>query len=367
MIAYPLKSMSLEEAQEMQFKLVDAVTQEFDGMEILNLGDLGVSPRSNRPETTIKVENVIARLFHAEGAAFVRGSGTAAIREALYSLSENGDEILVHDAPIYTTSITTLKQLGLKPIFCDFNNLDNIKITLDENPNIKIALVQYTRQKIDDSYEMKDVIEAIKSHSNIKVVTDDNYAVMKVHEIGSEMGADASCFSCFKLLGPEGIGCVVGTNEVVSAIKSNQYSGGSQTQGHEAMAVLRGLVYAPVSLAIQANQIEIITKKINEDKIPGIEKAVIANAQSKVILVKFDKPIAVDVLKESLLLGGAAYPVGAESKYEIAPMFYRVSGTMIKDNPEFKTHWIRINPMRAGSNTILRILEESIKKVTSCS
>jgi hypothetical protein len=36
-------------------------------------------------------------------------------------------------------------------------------------------------------------------------VTDDNYAVMKVPRIGCQCGADLSCFSLFKLLGPGGV------------------------------------------------------------------------------------------------------------------------------------------------------------------
>ncbi len=38
---------------------------------------------------------------------------------------------------------------------------------------------------------------------------------MKVKEIGSELGADLSAFSTFKLLGPEGIGCIVGKKELL--------------------------------------------------------------------------------------------------------------------------------------------------------
>ena len=59
-----------------------------------------------------------------------------------------------------------------------------------------------------------------------------------------QCGADLSCFSSFKLLGSEGIGVVIGQSELIARIRTFQYSGGSQVQGHEAMDVLRGLVYA---------------------------------------------------------------------------------------------------------------------------
>ena len=42
------------------------------------------------------------------------------------------------------------------------------------------------------------------------VVVDDNYCALKMASIGIQAGANYSTFSGFKLLGPEGIGVVVG-------------------------------------------------------------------------------------------------------------------------------------------------------------
>ncbi|MDO7204817.1 aminotransferase class V-fold PLP-dependent enzyme [Paraclostridium bifermentans] len=67
------------------------------------------------------------------------------------------------------------------------------------------------------------------------MITDDNYAVMKVEYIGVEVGADLSCFSLFKLLGPEGIGCIVGKSTYIDKLIKTNYSGGLQVQGHEAI------------------------------------------------------------------------------------------------------------------------------------
>ena len=47
-------------------------------------------------------------------------------------------------------------------------------------------------------------------------------------------------------------------------------------------------------------------------------------------------------------------------------MFYRVSGTMATSDPEFENYWIRINPMRSGAETVLRILEEALKEAEEC-
>ncbi|WP_221407166.1 hypothetical protein, partial [Elizabethkingia meningoseptica] len=55
--------------------------------------------------------------------------------------------------------------------------------------------------------------------------------------------------------------------------------------------------------------------------------------------------------------------VGAESKYEIPPLFYRLSGTFRQANPQSEHCAIRINPNRSGEETVLRILRESIASI----
>lgn len=363
MRVYPLESIGMKEAQEKQFKMVDEICKVFPGYQGLNLGDLGVHPKNNQPQRTALVEEVFANFFDEEDAVMVRGAGTGAIREALSACSNYGDHILVHTSPIYSTTITSFEMLGLTPIKANFNDLNEIRKVLQEHPEIKLALIQYTRQSLEDAYNMEEVIQTIKETANIPIITDDNYAVMKVSKIGTELGADLSCFSNFKLLGPEGIGTIVGKKKYIDKIRSYHYSGGTQVQGHEAMEAMRGMVYAPVSLAIQAQELEKIASKLNKGDIPEIKQAIIVNAQSKVLLVEFHKSIAKEVLQKAEELGASPYPVGAESKYEIAPMFYRVSGTMRKKDPVYETNWIRINPMRSGSHTVLRILKEAIEKV----
>ena len=60
MKTYPLNSLSIIEAQEKQFKLVDIITKNMSGSEFLDLGDLGVRKGINRPVKTEKIEKVIA-------------------------------------------------------------------------------------------------------------------------------------------------------------------------------------------------------------------------------------------------------------------------------------------------------------------
>lgn len=364
MKVYPLKNITLEEAIKKQYKLVDCITKEFNGIESLQSGDYGINPIRNQPIVTGKVEKVLANFFDVEDTVFVRGSGTGAIREALASSMKSGEKILVHTSEIYSTTMTTFKMMGYKPISADYNNLNSVKKILLSNKDISTCLIQYTRQELHDSYNISEVIEFIKKlDKNIKIITDDNYAVMKVDKTGAELGADLSCFSLFKLLGPEGIGLVIGKKYLIDKIRKFHYSGGSQIQGPEAMDVLRTIIYSPVQFALQSKQIEEIYERINSGEIPNIDKVIIANAQSKVLLIKFNKPIAKKIIDIVGEFGAIQYPVGSESRYEIVPMFYRVSGTMRSKNKEYEDYWIRINPMKAGADTVLRILKNSIKKV----
>lgn len=362
MKSYPLKSISLEEAIQLQFKLVDCVTNEFNGYEVLELGDLGVHKLGNIPQTTKKVEKVIAKFFNAQDACLVRGSGTGAIRESLAATLTDSREVLIHSSEVYSTTKTSFELLGITSCVVNYNDIEKVNNASIQYPNCSVALVQVTRQAIEDNYDLREVIESLHKQG-FTIITDDNYAVMKTSAIGIESGANLSTFSTFKLLGPEGIGCIVGDKEIIDIIRKYHYSGGSQVQGFESLEALRGMIYAPVSLAIQANVIEEVYKDIKENKYPEVKDVYIANAQSKVLLVELESPIAPDVLKEAELLGALPHPVGSESKYEIAPLFYKVSGTMLKEDPTRINYWIRINPMRAGKETILRILNEAIKRV----
>lgn len=362
MKTYPLKSITVEEAKQVQFMIIDCIMDEFQGYDILSRGDLGVRQPGNIPHTTKKVEQVIKNIFHAENAMLIRGSGTNAIRQALAISCINDKTVLLHDAPIYPTTEHSLDLIGATKVFADFNDLKSIQTVLEKNTAIRTVVVQITRQKLFDHYDAKEVIAYIKKlRKDITIITDDNYAVFKTSEIGTEMGADISCFSTFKLLGPEGIGCIVGNDEIISRIKKMNYSGGSQVQGHEALDVLRGFVYAPVSLAIQAETIEEVYHYIKANGLEGVKECYIANAQSKVLIIKLTSNNAAKVLQEAEKLGALPHPVGAESKYEFVPLFYRASGTFRKADEQAILNTIRINPNRAGAKTVIRILQQAVR------
>ena len=356
----PVKQIDLDQAIKFQFRLMDIVQTVFRGRELLEAGDYGVSLELGRPKATAKVERVIADFFQADDAALVRGAGSGAMRLIMNSVLQHGRTLLIHDAPMYPTTKNIVEQMAVNVVRANMN--DAVCLREGLNQDIDAVLVQHSRQKPDDHYDMGEVIAGIKSVRSVPIITDENYVAMKASRIGVQLGADASAFSLFKLLGPEGIGCAVGKQEIINQIHKLNYSGGSQVQGPEAMEALRALVYTPVSLALQARQVDEIVDRLNSNEVSGVKKAYVANAQSRVVLVEFAEPIAQQVLQFAEELGAVPYPVGSESKYEIGAMFYRISGTFTEERPELLQRMIRVNPMRSGADTVIRILQESVRK-----
>lgn len=360
---FPLENLTIEEARAIQFKLVDSITRFFSGSEVLTRGDLGVVNGFNQPKTTNRVEKVLADFFHSEEALLVRGSGTNAIRLSLHSALGYGGRLLVHSAPIYPTTEVSLNLMGIEPVFIDFNESLEV-LEAVRNYRLDGILIQVTRQKIDDSYNMAQLIRQVrKEDQDIPIITDDNYAALKTKALGTEVGANLSSFSTFKLLGPEGVGCIIGERKYIEHLRRENYSGGGQVQGHEALDVLRGMIYAPVSLAISAEVGDEVCRRLNNGEVQNIEQAFVINAQSRVVIVRLTKNISKQVIKTSTKLGALPNPVGAESKYEFSPLIYRVSSTFRKVDSSAEETMLRINPNRAGADTIIRILQEAMEQI----
>lgn len=72
MKTFPLQSLTLIEAQQKQFALVDTICRHFPGSEFLTCGDLGLTPGLNQPRITQRVEQVLADAFHARARRWYR-------------------------------------------------------------------------------------------------------------------------------------------------------------------------------------------------------------------------------------------------------------------------------------------------------
>lgn len=375
MKTYPIACMDLEAAKAQQFRLLEAYRKAQLGKNPQQMGDLGVVLGLGRPKTTAIIEKTLAEAFAVDDAILLRGAGTAAIAWSLSSVLRPGDKVLVHTASMYHTTKTSFERLGLEAVPVDYNDEGAVLWALREKgQKIAAVFIQHSRQALEDHYDLKNLISLIKTEAaSLPILCDENYAAFKAPQIGVELGADLSTFSAFKLLGPEGVGIVMGKAPYIASIRRGQYSGGSQVQGHEALEVLRGMILAPVSLAVQTETVYRCCEMIKALAHQEIDWVAPANAQSLVLLLAFKKPIAEAVLAASARLGVASYPVGCESKYDLLPLFYRVSGSMRDSDACLEKHVIRINPLKAGPETVLAVLVEAIQmavqelRATSCS
>ncbi|PVE12696.1 aminotransferase class V-fold PLP-dependent enzyme [Streptomyces scopuliridis] len=354
---FPLATVTLEDAAQRQFRLLECTAAHFEGPQLFE-ADAGVVPGLGRPRTTARVEAVLADYFGAEDAALVQGAGTGAIRAALGAAVSPGDPLLIHRAPVYRTTAVTLRGLGVRTTEADFNDRTALRRAL-ESGAFSWAYVQHSRQRLADSYDPGEVLAACRA-AGVRTVVDDNYAVMRVPASGVELGADASCFSLFKLHGPEGVGVVVGARDLIAHIRADNYSGGGQVQGHQALDALRALTRVPVLWALQSRVGAEIAERLTAGEVPGVAEVRIANAQDRCLLVRLDRPVARELPAVAARHGAAPYPVGSNSRYEIAPLVYRMSGSSLDDDPGLADWTVRINPMRAGADLVIEILRRSL-------
>ncbi|MGC5401220.1 aminotransferase class V-fold PLP-dependent enzyme [Streptomyces sp. DT20] len=356
-VTFPLATVDLDDAVARQFRLLEATAAHFEGQQLFS-SDAGVVPGLGRPRTTARVEAVLADFFGAQDAAFVQGAGTGAIRAALNAAVRAGDPLLIHRAPVYRTTEVTLRGIGVQTVEADFNDASALREAL-ESGRFRWAYVQHTRQRLADSYDPAEVIAACRA-AGVRTIVDDNYAVMRTPAAGVELGADASCFSLFKLHGPEGVGLVVGARDLVEHVRRDNYSGGGQVQGHQALDALRSLTHVPVMWSVQSRVGAEVAERLAAGEVDGVAQVRIANAQDRCLLVRLDRPVAAGLPAVAARFGAAPYPVGSNSRYEIAPLFYRMSSSALDDSPELADWTVRINPMRAGADLVIDILRRSL-------
>lgn len=355
---FPLPTVAVEDAIRRQFELLECTARHFEGQQLFE-ADTGVVPGLGRPRTTARVEAVLADFFGAEAAALVQGAGTGAIRSALGAVLDAGEDLLIHSAPVYRTTATTLRGLGVRTVEADFNDRGALEQALSGG-RFRYAYVQHSRQRLGDSYDPGDVL-ALCREAGVRTVVDDNYAVFRVPRCGVELGAEASCFSLFKLHGPEGVGAVVGSQRLVGQVRAENYSGGGQVQGHQALDALRALTHVPVMWAVQSQTGAEVAERLAAGEVPGVAEARVANVQDRCVLVRLDRPLARELPAHAARYGAAPYPVGSNSRYEVAPLVYRMSSSSLDDAPALADWTVRVNPMRAGADLVVDILRRAVE------
>lgn len=355
----PLPSMNEGGAFKLQQRLVAASCQYLPG-DALFTADAGVVPGLGRPRTTAAVEQVIADAWSADGACLVQGAGTGAIRAALSAgpWSEERRQLLVHDAPDYSTTGTTFRDGCVETVRADFDVPGAVEATLHTSNRPSWGYVQHTRQRLADSFNPMAVVQEL-SGAGVRVIVDDNYAVMRTPSIGVENGAAASVFSAFKLHGPEGVGVVVGDADIVDRARQHNYSGGGQVQGWQALDVLQALVAAPANWVWQSREVMRLADALRNGAVPAIVDAGLTNAQDLCVVALLAEPNADQVRERAASAGAAPYPVGSNSRYEIAPLVYRLSSSTLEAAPQLRPWTLRINPMRAGADLTIDILRRA--------
>ncbi|MFE3828307.1 aminotransferase class V-fold PLP-dependent enzyme [Streptomyces sp. NPDC059092] len=355
---FPLPTITLEDAAQIQFRLLEHTAAHFEGPQLFE-ADAGVVTGLGRPRTTARVEAVLADWLGAEDAALVQGAGTGAIRAALQAALSPGDPLLIHRAPVYRTTAVTLRGLGVRAAEADFNDREALREALMPT-DLTWAYIQHSRQRLGDSYDPGEVLAACRT-AEVRTVVDDNYTVLRVPACGVQLGADVSCFSLFKLHGPEGVGAVVGARDLVGRVRADNYSGGGQVQGAQALEALRALTHVPVLWALQSRVSAEVAGRLTAGEVPGVAEVRIANAQDRCLLVRLDRPVARQLPAVAARYGAAPYPVGSNSRYEIAPLVHRMSASSLDDAPELADWTVRINPMRAGADLVIDILRCSLR------
>lgn len=364
--------MSIEDAVEHQFRLVETAAQVMGSDEVFvedygqvrELATVGFGG-GGRPRATARVEEVLARFFGVEDAVLVHGAGTGSIRAMLNGLVKPGSRILLHKAHAYKTTLPAMQHMGLDIQYADFNDSAELEAALRDGPPSTLY-IQHVPQQLGDSYGIEETVELARSirGEELRVLVDDNYAVMRSHRIGVEMGADASALSLFKLLAPQAIGAVLADNASAGRIRRDNASAGAQVQGPYAMAALRSLIYAPVALAIQNQTILRTVEEINagiaRGELPFLSGAYAAQPGIRCIVLLFDRPAAEDFLRSAWRHGSPSQSVGEEAQFEFLPLFTYLTSTFLKATPGLEKYAVRINPMRGGTQTVMRVLRAAL-------
>ena len=78
-------------------------------------------------------------------------------------------------------------------------------------------------------------------------------------------------------------------------------------------------------------------------------------------MLVFDLPVAEAFLQVSWHHGSPSRSVGEEARVELVPLFTYLTRTFLRGTAGLERYAIRINPMRGGPDTVLRVLRAVLK------
>jgi hypothetical protein len=191
-------------------------------------------------------------------------------------------------------------------------------------------------------------------------MVDENGVILRRPHIGTQFGATASAFSLLKVLASTNIGCVLGPAAHIDAIRNDLSSQGSQVRGEDARDALEAMVYAPVALAIQHDVVDQTTSRINDlvagAGLPDVFAAVACQPIVPSVVLVLNRPVASTALERLRAEAGAYAWVTEESRFSARPVFSTMPASFLGSQPEIGNYLIRINPIRSGPETLVRII-----------
>lgn len=203
--------------------------------------DVGYMRLSNTPNHRVLTER-IAALESAE-AAFVAGSGMAAITGALLSVLSSGDHVLVQDV-LYggTTGLLSreLVRLGIAHTRIDAQAPDTWPAALE--PTTKAIYVESLTNPLVQVADLEAVPGFAREHGLVSII--DNTFASPVNLRPAELGFDLVIESCTKYMNGHNdlvAGSVAGSAERVRRIKELQDHLGGSLDAHACYLLERGM------------------------------------------------------------------------------------------------------------------------------
>jgi len=373
----PLNQLSLEQAIQLQFKIIDTIPKYFDGKELVQAGDFGhpifmymkngePTRGWSHPDFTVKVERILADVFGAKEATLVWGGGSGAFHRTFMGALNTGDKIVLDDTYPYPTVFPPLRAIGAELMKVDMDNLSEVRKTITKD--VKAVWITHCNEL--KNYYASEVIDAVRSTGHDPLImVDDNYVACRVEKIGVQLGSDISVFSLYKLLGIENIGAILGAEgkgeKIIEQIRLDDVSSaGLMVQGPAALRALKQIIFAPVMLAIHKQVVDETVERLNNGEVDGIDYAVTFSAPSLTPWIKLNEPIADKVCEVAYKYGSTDRPIGAESVHELT---FRISHRSFLPPPKIADAFpadscVTLRPYRAGPNTCINALRKCIQE-----